>query len=46
MMYDDICILEVLSNVAIDSAKRQYPVNVESEIRKLKADHILQKRVQ
>lgn len=37
MMYDDICILEVLSNVAIDSAKRQYPVNVESEIRKIKS---------
>ena len=37
MMYDDICILEVLSNVAIDSAKRRYEVNVESEMKKIKS---------
>lgn len=36
MIYDDICILEVLSNVAIDSAKRRYEVNIASEIEKIK----------
>ena len=36
MIYDDICILEVLSNIAIDSAKRRYDVHIESELLKLK----------
>lgn len=36
MIYDDICILEVLSNVAIDSAKRRYDINIESELSRLK----------
>lgn len=36
MIYNDICILEVLSNVAIDSAKRRYEVNVANEIKKIK----------
>lgn len=34
-IYDDICLLEVLSNIAIDSAKREYPVNIEKEIRNI-----------
>lgn len=37
MIYDDICILEVLSNVAIDSAKRQYPVNIAHEINRIRS---------
>lgn len=36
IMYDDICLLEVLSNIAIDSAKRRYECNVASEIKKIK----------
>ena len=36
MIYDDISILEVLSNIAIDSAKRQYDTNIEAEIKKIK----------
>ena len=36
MIYDDICLLEVLSNIAIDSAKRRYACNVASEMRKIK----------
>ena len=37
MIYDDICLLEVLSNIAIDSAKRQYDCNIEAEIKKIKS---------
>lgn len=37
MMYDDICLLEVLSNIAIDSAKRRYDCNIEAEIKKIKS---------
>lgn len=37
MMYDDICILEVLSNIAIDSAKRRYDCNIETEMKKIKS---------
>lgn len=37
MMYDDICLLEVLSNIAIDSAKRRYDCNVEAEMKKIKS---------
>ena len=33
MIYDDLCILEVLSNIAIDSAKRRYGVNIASELK-------------
>lgn len=36
MIYDDICLLEVLSNIAIDSAKRRYDCNVASEMKKIK----------
>lgn len=36
MIYDDVCMLEVLSNIAIDSAKRQYKCNIEQEIAKMK----------
>ncbi len=36
MIYDDICLLEVLSNIAIDSAKRQYPCNIAKEMKKIK----------
>ena len=36
MIYDDICLLEVLSNIAIDSAKRRYDTNIEEEMRKIK----------
>ena len=36
MMYDDICLLEVLSNIAIDSAKRRYECSMASEIKKIK----------
>jgi len=36
VIYDDICLLEVLSNIAIDSAKRQYDCNIEAEIKKIK----------
>lgn len=35
MMYDDICLLEVLSNIAIDSAKRRYDCNIEAEMKKI-----------
>ena len=36
-LYDDICILEVLSNVAIDSAKRDYPeVDIEKELYRIR----------
>ena len=37
MMYDDICFLEVLSNIAIDSAKRRYDCNIEAEMKKIKS---------
>ena len=37
MIYEDICLLEVLSNIAIDSAKRQYPCNISKEMNKIKA---------
>ena len=37
MIYDDITLLEVLSNIAIDSAKRQYDCNIEAEIKKIKS---------
>ncbi|MEY8432948.1 hypothetical protein AALC75_20985 [Lachnospiraceae bacterium 48-42] len=37
MIYDDICLLEVLSNIAIDSAKRRYDCNIEAEMKKIKA---------
>ena len=37
MMYDDICLLEVLSNIAIDSAKRRYDCNIETEMKKIKS---------
>ena len=36
MIYDDICLLEVLSNIAIDSAKRTYSCNIEKEMAKIK----------
>lgn len=36
MIYSDICLLEVLSNIAIDSAKRRYDINIASEIKLLK----------
>ncbi len=37
MIYDDICLLEVLSNISIDSAKRTYDTNIETEIKKIKS---------
>lgn len=37
MIYDDITLLEVLSNIAVDSAKRQYDCNIEAEIKKIKS---------
>lgn len=37
MMYDDICLLEVLSNIAIDSAKRRYDCNIVAEMKKIKS---------
>lgn len=37
IMYDDICLLEVLSNIAIDSAKRRYDCNIEAEMKKIKS---------
>lgn len=37
VMYDDICLLEVLSNIAIDSAKRRYDCNIEAEMKKIKS---------
>lgn len=36
MIYDDICILEVLSNIAIDQAKRDYPIDLKKEMNRLK----------
>lgn len=37
MIYDDICILEVASNIAIDSAKRRYKgVNLAGELKAIK----------
>lgn len=42
-IYDDICILAVASNIAIDSAKRRYEgINLETEIRKIKKRPYLQ----
>ena len=35
-IYNDICILEVLSNVAIDSAKREYAVDLKRELSRIK----------
>lgn len=35
-IYDDICICEVLSNIAIDSAKRRYNLNLAQEISYIK----------
>lgn len=35
-IYNDICICEVLSNIAIDSAKREYGLNIGQEIKYLK----------
>lgn len=41
-IYDDICILEVLSNIAIDSAKRQYDCNIGSELARIrKRDYLI-----
>lgn len=37
VIYDDICLLEVLSNIAIDSAKRTYDCNIETEIKRIKS---------
>lgn len=43
-LYDDICVLEVLSNVAIDSAKREYPINIGREINRiLQRDYFFEK---
>lgn len=43
-IYDDVCILEVLSNIAIDSAKREYPINIEKEIRRInKREYLFEK---
>lgn len=36
--YDYVCILAVLAQVAIDSAKRSFDVSVESEIERIKKD--------
>lgn len=36
MIYDDISMLEVLSNIAIDSAKRTYSCNIEKEMARIK----------
>lgn len=36
MIYDDISMLEVLSNIAIDSAKRTYDTNIEKEMARIK----------
>lgn len=36
MIYDDICLLEVLSNISIDSAKRTYSCNIEKEMARIK----------
>lgn len=36
MIYDDISMLEVLSNIAIDSAKRTYSCNVGKEMARIK----------
>lgn len=41
-IYDDLCILEVMSNIAIDSAKRRYNVNLASELKRLKERDYLQ----
>ncbi len=35
-IYDDICILAVLSNIAIDSAKRKYDVQPETELKEIR----------
>ena len=35
-LYDDICKLSVLSGIAIDSAKKEFVINIGKEIRKLK----------
>lgn len=42
-IYDDICVLEVLSNIAIDNAKRMYPISVFSELNSLKKRDYLKK---
>lgn len=42
-IYDDICLLEVLSNIAIDNAKRTYPISVSSELNLLKKRDYLKK---
>ena len=34
-IYDDLCILEVLSNVAIDNAKRRYAVSIKKELSRI-----------
>lgn len=34
-IYDDLCILEVLSNVAIDNAKRRYAVSIKKELNRI-----------
>ena len=36
MIYDDISMLEVLSNIAIDSAKRTYSCKIEKEMARIK----------
>ena len=43
MIYDDICILEVLSNIAIDSAKRRYDIDIAGEIKRMKDRPYLRK---
>lgn len=36
MIYDDITLIEVLSNISIDSAKRTYSCNIEKEMARIK----------
>lgn len=37
MIYDDLCLLENLSNITIDSAKRQYDCDINLEIKKIQS---------
>ena len=37
MIYDDLCLLEVLSNISIESAKRQYDFDINLEIKKIQS---------
>jgi hypothetical protein len=42
-IYNDLCLLEVMSNIAIDSAKREYKCNLKNELSRIRKRYYLTK---